>query len=442
MKKLFDNYLNQNIRILKSEKIILAISGGADSMAMLHLFSKSRFECCVAHCNFHLRGAESDGDDKFVEDLSFKYNYPFYKIDFDTKKYAKENGISIEMAARDLRYNWFDELRTKLDYQYIATAHHQDDMIETFFINLTRGTGIRGLSGIKAKNDRIIRPMLFTNHSSILAYMKTEKLDFREDSTNSDIKIIRNRLRHQILPILNELNHAAKENIIKTIENLQDTELIMLKEIEHCKMVLNIKDKTNFKINIEKLKQFEPVNAYLFELLRPFGFTTTQLNDIKIALEGISGKIFYSKTHQLLKNRNDLIISTLQNKKPIQLQINEFDENLNLRENSQLEIQKISISGNFEIPKEPNIAAIDFDKLKFPLIVKEWEQGDTFYPLGMKKKKKLSDFFVDEKYSIIDKQKTLLLASDNQIVWVIGKRIDNRFKITEKTKTVLLLKLI
>ena len=442
MKKLFDNYLNQNIRILKSEKIILAISGGADSMAMLHLFSKSRLECCVAHCNFHLRGAESDGDDKFVEDLSFKYNYPFYKIDFDTKKYAKENGISIEMAARDLRYNWFDELRTKLDYQYIATAHHQDDMIETFFINLTRGTGIRGLSGNKAKNDRIIRPMLFTNHSSILAYMKTEKLDFREDSTNSDIKIIRNRLRHQILPILNELNHAAKENIIKTIENLQDTELIMLKEIEHCKMVLNIKDKTNFKINIEKLKQFEPVNAYLFELLRPFGFTTTQLNDIKIALEGISGKIFYSKTHQLLKNRNDLIISTLQNKKPIQLQINEFDENLNLRENSQLEIQKISISGNFEIPKEPNIAAIDFDKLKFPLIVKEWEQGDTFYPLGMKKKKKLSDFFVDEKYSIIDKQKTLLLASDNQIVWVIGKRIDNRFKITEKTKTVLLLKLI
>ncbi len=440
MKKLFDKHIQEELKLPYQSKIVLAISGGADSVVMLDLFAKSNYQCCIAHCNFQLRGIESDGDEILVKKLAEKYNYPFFKKNFDTKEFAEEKGISIEMAARDLRYNWFEKIRQDNGFQYIATAHHQDDVIETFFINLLRGTGIRGLSGIKPKKGTIIRPMLFTNRSSIIEYIKNEQLDYRDDSSNSDVKIIRNKLRHQILPMLSEINPAANENIIKTVKNLQDTEHLVQKEIEKARFILGIKAENNCKISIEELKNLKPVKAYLFEILRPYGFNSDQIKDIENTMESVSGKVLYSKTHQILKNRNELIVSLLELPKSFRTSIYNPDEIINLPEGKKLVIQPMKRTDGFQISKEQNIAAIDFDKLKFPLIIREWEQGDYFYPLGMTKKKKLSDFFVDQKYSIIDKQKILLLISDNQIVWIIGQRIDNRFKITETTNNILNIK--
>ena len=442
MKKIFEKHITQELQLSPQSKILLAISGGADSIVMLDLFAKLGYKCCIAHCNFHLRGEESDGDEKLVEKLAEKYNYPLFKVDFDTKGFAEANGISIEMAARDLRYEWFDEIRQSNECQYIATAHHQDDIIETFFINLLRGTGIRGLSGIKPKSGAIIRPLLFVNRSAIMDYINNEQLEYRDDSTNSDIKIIRNKLRHQILPMFDEINLSAKENIIKTIENLQESENLVEKEIESAKLKLGIKDGNNLKLNIEQLKHFKPVKAYIFEFLRPFGFNRNQVKDIENVLDSISGKIFYSKTHQILKDRNELIISLIEKPSTFQTSITNADETVYLPEGRKLIVQQLKRTADYQIPVEQNTAAINLDKLKFPLLIREWEQGDTFFPLGMKQKKKLSDFFIDKKLSLIDKQNILLLMSDDQIVWIIGHRIDDRFKISGKTENILLLELV
>lgn len=438
----FFNNLKDNLAIPISDKILLAVSGGADSVAMLDLFSKSPYKFGIAHCNFHLRGADSDGDEKFVKQLSEFYHAPVYSIDFDTITFAEQNGISIEMAARQLRYEWFEKIRQQHHYKYIATAHHQDDVIETFFINLTRGTGIRGLSGIKEKSETVIRPMLFCNRNSILDYIKDNKLEYREDITNSDIKIIRNRFRHQILPLLKEINPAAEENILHTIENLKGAETIMAQTISELQKDLGINENDLCKIEIKKLIEITPLSPYLFELLKPYGFNSSQIKDIESALNGSSGKTFYSTTHLLVKDRNELIISPLNENILPNLFINDGDREIELFHGQKLKIKKIIRDTDFKIPTDPSVAAFDLDKIKFPLTIKGWEPGDYFYPLGMKKKKKLSDFFIDEKMSLLEKQETWLLVSDNQIAWVIGKRIDNRFKITNKTKKMVLLKIV
>ena len=442
MIKDFKYYIEKTLYLQVVDKILLTISGGADSITMLDLFSKLNYSCGIAHCNFHLRGKDSDGDELFVQKLSEKYNLPYYKTDFDTRKYAKEKGISIEMAARELRYNWFEEIRKNDGYQYIATAHHKDDAIETFFINLTRGTGIRGLTGIKEKNAYIIRPLLFCNRQDILKYIEDNKLNYREDVTNSDVKIIRNRFRHQILPLLKKINPAAEENIINTIENLKATETIMLQKVEQLKEYLAIDNDDVVKIDIKKLLEFEPLKAYLFELIRPYNFNSAQIAGIVNSMEGISGKTFYSVTHSLVKDRNELIISKLENIKLQSILISENDSGIKLPNGKEIKIEKLKRDSNFKISSNQELAALDLNKIKFPLILKEWEQGDFFYPLGMKQKKKLSDYFVDEKYSLIDKKEALLLTSDSQIVWLVGKRIDDRYKITDKTKNILLVRLV
>jgi len=437
----FNINLETKLRINKSHKILLAISGGADSIVMLDLFAKSNFICGVAHCNFHLRRDESNKDEKLVEELANSYNFPFYKIDFQTKNYAKENGISIEMAARELRYNWFEEIRQKFDYQYIAVAHHQDDVIETFFINLTRGTGIRGLSGIKEKTGNIIRPLLFTDRKGILHYIDKNNLEFRDDHTNEDTNIIRNRFRHQILPLLKEVNPAAEDNILQTIENLRAAENIMKLKVEEVTNELGVSKLAPVKINIAKLRELKLPYDILYEIVRMYNFNSTQAKDIFESLNRGSGKSFHSNTHLLIKDRTELIITSIKDSSSLPLLINAGDEIINLGKNNSLTFEKIERGKNFEIPIDHNIAAIDYDKLNFPIKIKEWERGDYFYPLGMQQKKKLSDFFIDEKFSLIDKQEALLLTSDNQTVWLIGKRIDNRFKITDKTKNILLIKL-
>lgn len=425
-----------------SDSILLTVSGGIDSVVMCELFHKAKLKFAIAHCNFQLREAESDADELFVKQLAKKYDVPFFCKQFNTSAYADEKNCSIQMAARDLRYKWFEEIRKREKFQYIATAHHQDDSVETFFINLVRGTGISGLHGILPKQGKIIRPLLFTNKGEIENFAKKNKLKYREDSSNASDKYVRNKLRHQVIPVLKELNPALGNTINENIQRLRDVELIYKNEIENKRKAFVKKEKKNHTISIEQLKKLPLPYPYLYEFLKPYNFNATTVESIIAALSGESGKQFYSDTHRLIKDRNSLIIEKVPGVKNQELRINIHKDQKELI----IEGIKLKFRTLHENPKSkilhPKSECIDFNKLEFPLEVRKWEKGDAFYPLGMKGKKKLSDFFIDKKLSISQKENTWLLTSKGKIVWVIGLRIDERFKITDKTKKIYFAELV
>ncbi len=434
----FKTYLKTKIALADSAKLLLAVSGGADSVVMLDLFAKSDYQCGVAHCNFHLRDEDSDKDEALVKKLAEKYYFPYFKIDFDTQTYAAKKRISIEMAARELRYKWFEKIRKENNYDFIATAHHSDDVIETFFLNLTRGTGIRGLSGIKAVSGKLIRPLLFTNRDEILDYIKSHHLAYREDTTNNDVKFKRNKLRKDIIPQFADINPAYKANILKTIAFLEDTNSILQDKINEISK--NIVQKQNRKtlFDIKKILELDNPSFYLFELLYPYGYNAAQVDDIVQALSGSSGKIFYSIDYQVIKDRNFLILTPIdKNTDTKTVYLTENLEKIKLSENQLLKISYFQNSADFKLPKDNKIAVLDKDKLKFPLIIRKWQKGDYFYPLGMKQKKKLSDFFIDIKLSNYDKQQVHVLLSGDDIVWIIAYRIDNRYKLSAETENIM-----
>ncbi|MCD6112573.1 MAG: tRNA lysidine(34) synthetase TilS [Bacteroidales bacterium] len=437
MLKKFIDFIFQESLFENDDKILLTVSGGPDSVILCELFYRAKYNFGIAHCNFHLRGKESDEDEIFVRDLSKKYKVQFYVKHFNTKKYAKDNHISIEMAARDLRYNWFFELLKKEKYKYIATGHHLDDQIETFFINIIRGTGIAGLHGIISKQNNIIRPLLFAYRNDIEAFLKKNNIPFRTDSTNNSVKFMRNKFRNLILPQLYQINKNYKKTIINDIERLKDAEFIYKTKINEVKKNILIKGGKNILIPIEKLKELNPLRTYLFEFLSSYNFNFSTVEDIISRLDDISGKQFFSSSHRLIKDREYLIISELDKKSEanaIEFFINENDLFINTPVS--LKFKKLIYNKDFIISKDKFIACFDKDKLKFPLQIRKWEKGDYFYPFGMNKKKKLSDFFIDEKFSLLEKEKIWLLCSDNDIVWIIGKRIDNRFRIRNNTKNI------
>ena len=416
------------------QKVLLAVSGGIDSMVLLHLFEKSGFDYGIVHCNFQLRGDESDGDEDFVKRQVLIHGVPSFFKRFDTEEFAQINGISIEMAARDLRYEYFEKIRVENNYDFIATAHHSDDMIETFFLNLTRKTGIKGLTGIKEKSGRIIRPLLFSSRSKIEAFATKNYIDFREDSSNSEVLFQRNFLRHRILPLFTELNPSFKKNILASIDNLKDAEIVYSGyfETEKHKVILVAAD--SLIINIEKLNKSNHPRMLLFEILAEFNFNTTVVDEIFQSLGADSGKQFFSKTHRLVKDRENLFVS------PIEVDGHKIyyieNDDIELFEPFDIIIEKLSGEG-FKIRKERNIACLDLEKIQFPMLIRKWQQGDYFQPLGMTGFKKVSDFFIDEKIPVHEKENTWLLCSGEKIVWIMGHRIDNRFKITHKTRNVL-----
>jgi len=436
MKQSFKKYLSTKLLLEGSEKILLAVSGGADSVVMLDLFAKAGYRCGIAHCNFHLRDTHSDKDEALVKKLAEKYNFPYFKIDFDTRKYAKENSISIEMAARDLRYEWFEKVRKKNDYDYIAVAHHSDDIIETFFLNLVRGTGIRGLSGIKAISGKIIRPLLFTSRTDILQYIKQNNLEYREDASNNDVLIKRNKLRKEIIPQLADINPSYRENILKTIKILDETQNVLQEKVdEFRKELINRQDEILY-FDIQKILKSKNPEFYLFELLYPYGYNAAQVSDVYNSLNGNSGKVFYSAKYQLVKDRQFLILSPLSKTMPEQtVYLSEHQTETKINQKLKLKIEQYSYQTNY--PKDSKIAVLDKDKLQFPLTVRKWQAGDYFYPLGMNKKKKLSDFFIDNKFSRTEKENTYVILSNNDIIWIVGYRIDNRYKIVSETKNIL-----
>lgn len=432
----------ENIKIKKlfepKQKVLLAVSGGIDSMVMLYLFEKSGFDYGIVHCNFQLRGNESDRDEEFVKTQVLIHGVPSYFTRFDTEEYAQLNGISIEMAARDLRYGYFEKIRVEHHYDFIATAHHSDDLIETFFLNLSRKTGIKGLAGIKDKSGKILRPLLFASREEIEKFASENYIEFREDSTNNEVFYQRNFLRHRILPLFSKLNPAFKKNFLASIENLKDAETVYsgFFETEKQKVIENATDSQI--IDIKKLRKSEHPKILLLEILTAFNFNPAVAEEVFQSLEGGPGKQFYSKSHRLIKDREKLFISEITEKENRIFYIEAGD--IGLYQPFEIKIEKLP-GNDFRIRKEKNIACLDLDKLEFPLLVRKWQQGDYFQPLGMTGFKKVSDFLIDEKIPVHEKENTWLLCSGNKIIWIIGHRIDNRFKVTPKSKYIYMIEI-
>lgn len=436
----FNTYIKKEKLFSKTDKILLTVSGGIDSIVLCELFHQAGLKFGIAHCNFQLRGDESDTDELFVEELAEKYEVQFHSVSFDTSAFSKKNKMSIQVAARQLRYQWFEEIRTQFDYKYIATAHHQDDSIETFFINLIRGTGISGLHGILPKQNNIIRPLLFTGKDQIEVFAKKNKLEHREDSSNASDKYLRNKIRHQLIPLLKELNPNISQTIAEDIQRLSDTEKVYKKEITNVSSKIIKEDKNGIRISIIELKKLNPIEPYLFEFLYPLGFNSATVDEIIESLTGQSGKQFYSATHRLIKDRDFLILESsskhqVSGQKKSNHKIKKSQKSLVIDE-IKLNFKSISKTAHYNLQTTNESVNIDLDKLQFPVEIRKWEKGDTFYPLGMKGKKKLSDFFIDKKLSIFEKENTWLLTSNNKVVWVIGLRLDDRFKVTDKTKKI------
>ena len=452
----FNVYINRYNLIAEGDKLILALSGGIDSMVLADLLLKSKVDFVVAHCNFHLRGEESDGDEKFVREFTERNGIQCYVKQFDTEQYSVAQGVSIEMAARDLRYAWFEELRQQLGFNKIVVAHHADDQAETFFINLLRGAGLNGLKGMKPQNGSIIRPLLWASREQIRQYALENQIQWREDHTNAESIYLRNKIRNQLLPVFDKLHPDARQGLYNSLEHLS-SENELYRELLKEKLLQIVKQdgevqsaqkvafaKTPESIVAEHCRSIEgPTLTFqlLFEWLRQYGFNTDQCYFIIESMEDGVGNKYFSPTHQLVIGRNELFLSKIKSETNEEIQIEIGEEEITLP--IHLRFSKHEITPDFVIDKSPNVALLDADKIHFPLTLRHWQHGDRFHPLGMKGSKLLSDFFVDQKFTETQKEQVLLLVSaDGDIVWVIGYRIDDRFKVTNSTKMVFVCRLV
>ncbi|WP_295124050.1 tRNA lysidine(34) synthetase TilS [uncultured Chitinophaga sp.] len=434
MQEAFRDYIRQQNIFNPGQKILLAVSGGRDSVVMAHLFKREKISFEIAHCNFGLRGEESKRDERFVAELAQKLNVPFHVTNFDTNAYAEEFRQSIQVAARSLRYEWLEKIRAERDLDYIATAHHMQDNVETVLMNLSKGTGIAGLHGILPKSGRIIRPLLFATREEIDLYEKEKEIAFVEDSSNITEKYTRNYFRHQVLPKLQEAYPEAIRNIGGSIERLREVEILYREAVEtHRKKLLEKRGEEHF-IPILKLQKSVPLSTITYELLKPFGCNTAQAQQVVDMLDSSPGKYLSTQTHRIYRDRKWLIITPQQTDIATHFVIEEEQEHV-LLPNGQINITYKDATGD-KPPQAATIGCLDIKHLKFPLLVRKWKKGDYFYPLGMQKKKKLSRFFIDQKLSIPQKENTWVIESDKKIVWVVGMRIDDRFKLSPQTKSI------
>jgi tRNA(Ile)-lysidine synthase len=420
----FKRFLTVNDLVKSDSRILLAVSGGIDSMVMTHLFISLKYETGIAHCNFSLRGDESDMDEEMVQLYAQKHNIPFYSKKFKTQEFAQTNGLSIQMAARELRYTWFEELSIENKYDVIAVAH-----------NLTRGTGINGLSGIRPRINNIIRPLLFATRNEIIEYCHKNIIHFREDSSNEDTKYTRNKIRLKIIPILKEINPSIEITLNDTAERFSNINDIVSEYISNLKERVSFRKDDLILFNISLLREYLKNKTVLFELFKQFGIHNVQLDDLIKVIKGKTGGRIIISDYLVLKNRKEIIVSKVNAEGKTFLSLNSINELLKAPGIISATISEKK--NNREIPSDSNIASVDSDKISFPLLIRKWEKGDYFYPLGMDQRKKLSDYFIDRKYSRFEKERKLILLSEGKIVWIIGDRIDNRFRINNSTKNVL-----
>lgn len=422
--------------------LILAVSGGVDSVVLTDLVFKAGFNFTIAHCNFQLRGAASNSDEQFVRSLGEKYNKEVLVKHFATQEYVDNKKVSIQVAARELRYSWFAELITNYKLQItnykLLTAHHADDNIETVLMNIFRGTGISGLHGILPVQENTIRSLLFANKASIIEYAQQQNLSWVEDASNATDKYSRNFFRHHVIPLVKEVYQNADENILANIERWKEIEQVYNQGIEATKLKLVEYKGNEVHIPVLKLQKQQPLNTITYELVKDFGFTAAQVNDVLQLLSAENGKFVASATHRIIRNRNWLIIAPVKSTEAMNILIEENEQSINF-ENGCIEISmKEDVS---TVSEDANLVQLDYTKIQFPLILRKWKAGDYFYPLGMQKKKKVSRFLIDKKLSATQKEKIWVIESNQRIIWVVGQRIDNRFKITASTKQVLQLRL-
>lgn len=424
------------LHLTKNNSFIVGVSGGADSVVLLYALRQLGIRCLAVHCNFRLRGAESDRDEQFVRDFCKDIGVDLVVEHFQTEQYAAENKISVEMAARDLRYTLFEKLRRENNCDYIAVAHHRDDQIETVILNMLRGCGMRGVAGMKLMNGVIVRPLLTISRESIEHFADEHQLKFITDSTNLESVYKRNKVRLDLLPLLEQIHPGAKDTLERTILNLGAAEhyyRLGINEAIQRIVKREHADSETFSVDIESLIKEESPGTLLFELLNPLGFNRSVVESILLSLNSISGTQFLSQTHRVVKDRNQLLILPL-----IKHNENEYFISIDQRELSEPLKLKIEVLPfrNMALQKNKSIAIFDYEKLKFPLVLRHWRQGDKMIPLGMKGSKKISDIFINLKYTLPQKEEAWLLCSGDEVIWLAGERISDRFKVTETTTTI------
>lgn len=438
MTEKFLNFIYSVLKLKKDDKVLLAVSGGIDSMVMMHLFFKAGISSGIAHCNFCLRGSDSDLDEELVRNTASLYNLPFYSKRFDTREYAKSKGYSLQMAARELRYSWFEEIRKINGYNYIAIAHNLNDNIETILINTIRGTGIAGLTGIKPVNVNIIRPLLYADREEISRYCRENNIPFREDRTNNETKYVRNKLRHKIIPLLKEINPSLSETLAENAERMSDAYELITKIVAGFRNESVKEHPDRISIDIRALQEWSENSVFLYELFRMLGLPDVPLRDLRSVINGSTGRMVFAGSKRIVKNRDELLIVSVQPLKEEYYSINDFAGLIHIPFiESALIAEKTK---EFKITPEERTAYLDYDMLKFPLTIRKWDKGDYFYPFGMNHRKKLSDYLTDIRMSLIDKEKVYVMLSGGDIAWIIGYRTDNRFRITDSTTRVLILK--
>lgn len=420
-------------------RVVVALSGGADSVALIDILNRLDYFCIGAHVNFHLRGEESYRDAAFSHQLCMDLGIPFYKTDLYAAEYAEREGVSIEMAARELRYRWFEQIRKEQKAYAVAVAHHKDDSVETVLLNLIRGTGIRGLTGIKPKNGNIVRPLLCCDREDVLEYIEKRKLKFVTDRTNLLNEYRRNKIRLEVLPLLESIQPSVRESIARTIDHLGETEILYEQAISDAKTRIcpDLNKSANgemFSISISALEKERSPKSVLYEILSDYGFGRLDVETIYKNRSGLPGRVFYSHTHRLVFDRDRIIVSEIPSNDNREYQIEESQAIVN--EPVKLKCEHIAYNSNVVISASKSVANLNAEKLLFPLTIRHPKKGDSFIPFGMHGRKLISDFCTDLKMSAIEKEELWLLCSGKDIVWVIGERIDNRFRVDETTKRI------
>ncbi|HEY8958554.1 tRNA lysidine(34) synthetase TilS [Chitinophaga sp.] len=433
-------YISRQQLFDPAQKVLLAVSGGVDSVVMARLFKNAGYHAGIAHCNFQLRGEESERDEAFVRDLAAALELPLHVVKFDTHAYVEEHRVTIQVAARELRYRWLEEIRAANGYAFIATAHHMQDSVETALMNFAKGTGIAGLHGILPRQELLVRPLLFAEKDKLVAYAAMNNISFVEDSSNITDKYTRNYFRHQVIPRLQEAFPGVVKNIAGTIERVKEAEILYQEALAKHRKRLLFQQGNTWMVPVLKLQKTVPLQTIAWELFRSFGCTSAQTQQVLSLLESESGRFVDTGSHRIVRNRQWLLITPLATAVSPLVVIEPGQQHIHFG-GGQLQVREQE-RGNAGIPAAPETAWLDAARVKFPLILRKWKQGDYFYPLGMPKKKKVSRFLIDQKLSMPQKENVWVLESDKRIVWLVGMRVDDRVKIRPGTKQVLSITLV